>query len=385
MTTADARLFTPRFFVMCGYSFTVFLSAFMLLPTAPYRILALGGSTLAAGLFLGFLTYASALSAPFTGGLADRLGKRRLLVTCSLAIAAFSSAYAVVRDFRLMLGLVLVHGVFWSGLLASSAAYLTDLLPDTRRAEGIGYWGLSTVAAIAIAPAMGFWLYGFGWPTVCATAAALNLVMTAIAWALPESGRARAGVHGLVEWPILAASFTLFLYSFGYGALTSFIALYAESNGVTPKALYFPVLSAVIIGTRPFSGPLADRIGYQKVLLPALGLIVVGLAVLSYRGTRPWLVVSAVVFGVGFGAAYPVFAAYVLRHVDPSRRGAAFGSILAAFDTGIGTGSIATGWIIREVGFRAAFGTAAALATLSAPYFLFSERRLRRRPPGAPR
>ena len=56
------RLFTPRFFVMCGFSFTVFLSAFQLLPTAPFHILALGGSTVAAGLFLGFLTYASALS-----------------------------------------------------------------------------------------------------------------------------------------------------------------------------------------------------------------------------------------------------------------------------------------------------------------------------------
>ncbi len=60
---------------MCGFSFTVFLSAFQLLPVAPYRILALGGSAAAAGLFLGFLTYASAASAPLTGGLADRSGR----------------------------------------------------------------------------------------------------------------------------------------------------------------------------------------------------------------------------------------------------------------------------------------------------------------------
>jgi hypothetical protein len=68
---------------MCGFSFTVFLSAFQLLPTAPYRILELGGSEVAAGMFLGLLTYASALSAPITGSLADRLGKRRMLVVCS--------------------------------------------------------------------------------------------------------------------------------------------------------------------------------------------------------------------------------------------------------------------------------------------------------------
>src|SRR5262245_14451331 len=68
------RLFTPRFFLMCGFSFTVFLSAFQLLPVAPYRILALGGSAAAAGLFLGFLTYSSATTAPLTGSLVDRLG-----------------------------------------------------------------------------------------------------------------------------------------------------------------------------------------------------------------------------------------------------------------------------------------------------------------------
>ena len=65
MAAPDDRLFTVRFFTMCGFTFTVFLSAFQLLPTAPVRILQLGGTTFAAGLFLGFLTYASALSAPF--------------------------------------------------------------------------------------------------------------------------------------------------------------------------------------------------------------------------------------------------------------------------------------------------------------------------------
>ncbi len=90
------RLFTPHFFVMCGFTFTVFLSAFQLLPTAPFHILDLGGSTFASGLFLGFLTYSSAFSAPLTGALADRLGQRRILIVSSLALAAFSIGYAVI-------------------------------------------------------------------------------------------------------------------------------------------------------------------------------------------------------------------------------------------------------------------------------------------------
>ena len=66
-----------------------------------------------------------------------------------------------------MLALVFVHGVFWSGLLSASAAYMTNLLPERRRAEGIGYWGLSTLAALAVAPTIGFWIYRRGWLWLC--------------------------------------------------------------------------------------------------------------------------------------------------------------------------------------------------------------------------
>src|SRR3954471_7887113 len=226
--SAPHRLFTPGFFLMCGFTFTVFLSVFQLLPTAPFHILALGGSTFASGLYLGLLTYSSAFSAPLTGSLADRWGSRRILITSSLTIAAFSVAYAVLPGYRVMLGLTLIHGVFWSGLLSASAAYLTSMLPERRRAEGVGYWGLSSVAAIAVGPSVGFWVFQFGWTTLCLFAAALNLIMAAIAWHLPPqtltSDVARAGKRGILEWRVLVLSFTLFLYSFGYGGITSFTA-----------------------------------------------------------------------------------------------------------------------------------------------------------------
>ena len=117
----DDRLFTPRFFVMCGFSFTVFLSALQLLPTAPFHIHDLGGSTAASGLFLGLLTYSSAFSAPVTGALADRFGRTRQLLVCSLAIAGFSVLYAVAPTVPLLLVLVPLHGIVWSGLLSASA------------------------------------------------------------------------------------------------------------------------------------------------------------------------------------------------------------------------------------------------------------------------
>jgi len=378
------RLFTPHFFVMCGFTFTVFLSAFQLLPTAPFHILDLGGSTFASGLFLGFLTYASAVSAPLTGALADRFGQRRILIVSSLALAWFSIGYAVIQDYRVTLALVIVHGIFWSGLLSASAAYMTHLLPEHRRAEGIGYWGLSTVAAMAVAPTMGLWIYKRGWVWLCIVGAILNLVMAGIAWNLRGNGAAQAPVvsrpgrrGGLLEWRVLVVSVSLFLYSFGYGGITSFTALYADANGVTPKSIYLTALAIVVLFTRPLAGRLGDRFGYKRVFVPCLILICLGLGLLAVGGTRGWLIASAVVFGVGFGTAYPVYVGYVMQGVDADRRGAAFGAILAAFDTGVGTGSTSMGYLIQHYGFAVAFGVAAALSALALPYFLAADRLVR--------
>ncbi len=380
MRPAD-RLFSPRFFVMCLFSFTVFLSVFQLLPTAPFHILDLGGSTFASGLFLGLLTYSSAFSAPLTGALADRVGQRRVLITSSIAITCFSLLYGVISDYRWILALVVIHGIFWSGLLSASAAYMTNMLPEHRRAEGIGYWGLSTVAALAVAPTLGFWIYRHGWWWLCGVSAGLNIIMAIIALQLDPSPPApahRPAPGGrLLEWRVLVMSVTLFLYSFGYGGITSFTALYADANQVRPKAIYLTTLAVVILCTRPFAGRLGDRLGYRRVFVPSLLLISVGMACLAVGGTRPWLIASAVIFGAGFGTAYPVYVGYVLRDIGAGRRGAAFGAILAAFDTGIGTGSTAIGWIIQHHGFRAAFGTAATLSVLALPYFLLVDRRFR--------
>ena len=375
MSSGD-RLFTPRFFVMCGFSFTVFLSAFQLLPTAPFHILDLGGTTFASGLFLGFLTYASAFSAPVTGAYADRIGQRRVLVVSSLALAAFSAAYAVITDYRLVLALAVVQGIFWSGLLSASAAYMTHMLPERRRAEGIGYWGLSTMAAIAVAPTVGFWIYRFGWVWLCVLAGVLNLVMAGIAWSLtehpaPEGTPAR---RGLLEWRVLVISLTLFLYSFGYGGITSFAAMYADASGTSPKGIYLTALALVVLCTRPFTGGLGDKWGYRRVFIPCLVMISVGLACLAIGGTRFWMVTSAIVFGIGFGTAYPAYVGYVMQDVTADRRGAAFGAILAAFDTGIGTGSTSMGWLIDRFGFSSAFAVAAAISALALPYFLLIDR-----------
>jgi MFS family permease len=207
----------------------------------------------------------------------------------------------------------------------------------------------------------------------------LNVLMAAIALTLHEPAIEQRPVSsrtGMLEWRVLALAVTLFLYTFGYGSITTFSAVYAEAIGVVPKSIYLTTLGVVMLLTRPFSGRLADRLGYRVVLVPSLGLIAIGLVLLTLADSLAALVISASFFGLGFGTAYPVFVAYVMRDIIEARRGAAFGAVLAAFDSGIGAGSIAVGWLIQRFGFPTAFGTAAALSILALPYFVLIDRQL---------
>jgi MFS family permease len=367
---------------MCGFSFSAFLAAFQLNPTAPFRILALGGSESVAGMFLGLMTYASAVCALFTGALADHFGKRRVMVVCSFAAALFSFSYALITSVPLMLVVAAVHGAFWSGMLSSVGAYLGDIIPAHRRAEGMGYYGVSTVIALAVAPAVGLWLYHYGWAAVCICAGVIDLVMTYIAWSLPATDVPRdtpLSLRGSIEWQVLALSGTLFLYYFGYGGVASFVALYATVNHVTPPGIYFTMFAASAVVTTLFAGAMGDKFGHTRVLVPALVLIAVAYGILALGGTRPILIVSGLIFGLAFRSAYQLFTAHVLHMVDASRRGAAFGGIISALDTGVGTGSIAMGWTIDHYGFSAAFTLAAILAALAIPYFLIANRLVMRR------
>lgn len=390
MSGTPDRLFTPRFFIMFGYTFTVFASVFQLLPTAPYRVIAIGGSTAVAGLFHGFLTFSSASSGPLTGVLSDRIGHRPVLIAVSLILAVFSISYAFIDDYRLMLAVVVVHGVFWSGLLAASGAYMTATIPPARRAEGISYWGLATVIATGTAPVLGFWVYRHGWPALCFEMAGLNVLMAIIAWALPDDRRMehtavpafawpenlRAFIREHVEWRVAWLSITTGTVSFGYGAITSFSALFADALGVSPKSLFLSVMAIAMIFSRVVVGRGLDEIGPRRVLLSCLPTPAIGLLLLAMAHSAVSVAAAALIFGGGFGLVYPSFTSYVLQHVPSRRRGAAFGAMLAAFDMGIGAGASLFGVATAAYGFRPALVGAGVLAAFSAPYFLIAERRL---------
>jgi predicted MFS family arabinose efflux permease len=299
----------------------------------------------------------------------------------SLILAGFTLSYTFITDHRLMLALVIPHGIVWSALLSAQGAYMTQTVPESRRAEGISYWGLSSIFAVAGAPSLGFWIYRFGWDALTIELTVLNLLMAVVAWRLPDDRAANHHEvehppHYAIEWRVLLLSATMAMVSFAYGALTSFSSLFADALTVRPRSLFLTGMAGAVLTGRLTVGRSLDRVGYRRVLLrciplPALGVLVLAAA----QGTGTFLA-SAVIFGAGFGLMHPSYTAYVMAHVSPLRRGAAFGAMIAAFDTGIGSGSSAMGWLVHHFGYRWGFGAVALVAALSLPCFLLAEKRL---------
>jgi MFS family permease len=363
------------------YAFVTFFSAFQLLPAIPLRIRELGGSKAEAGWFLSVYTFASAFSAPVMGSIADHFGRRRFLITASILFVAFSAAYGVVLHLPLLFLIGAIHGAVWSGLMASSSAIMSDYIPESRRTQGMAYWGLSSSSAIAVGPAVGIWVFfHFGWTTLCIelTSVSLMMVLGALLLRTEETRpvNRRLAVSDAWDWRVIATTLTLAVASFGYGGMTSYAAIIAIERHITPPAIYLTTYAISLVLFRVCFSHLGDRIGPKRMLYPGLVTIPIAFAWLGIAHTRWEMIASATLFGIGWGALYPAFVTIILGSTNPARRARTFGSIVWAFDTGIGLGSFVIGVIGEHYGLTNAFLVAAALSCLAIPIFGFTSPRL---------
>jgi len=380
--TPSQPLFTPRFAGLWAFAFVAFFSAFQLLPVNPFRILQLGGSTAQAGWFLTAYTFASAFSAPVMGTIADHVGRRRALIVASAAFIGFSLAYGVIVKLPLLLVVGAIHGSLWSAILASASAIMSDLIPEARRAQGMAYWGLASTSAVTIAPAVGLWIFHFGgWKALCIEMASLSVGMVIGGLLLPVTDTPRSAENKLTigeawDMKVTRAALSMTMIAFGYGGITSYAAIYAIQNHVTPVSIYLTAMMASIIIVRLSTAHLADRYGPLRILYPAFALMPIAFVVLVFAHTRWQMIASAFLFGAGFGWMYPAFVTFMLTKTDPTRRARTFGSMVWAFDTGIGIGSFLIGSIGQHFGLSTGFAVAAAISCLSIPVFVLSIRRM---------
>jgi MFS family permease len=376
-------LFTGKFISLWLFQFGTFFSAFQLFPVIPLRIMGLGATKGAAGLFLFVYTLSSAFAAPVMGSIADHVGRRRMLIVASTLFVFFSLAYGVVPWLPVVLVIAIAHGAIWSSILSAASAIMTDFIPVSRRTEGLGYWGLAPTAAIAVAPAVGLAVYRFGWLTLCVEIAALSAFMTFWATRLPtvdqpKANAARPKLRELWDFGVVKTTLSLAVMSFGYGGITSYVAILSLERHIHPESLFFTVFAITIVVVRIVTGRIGDRFGPKVLLYPAFVAMPIAFFVLAAAQTRSQMVGAAILFGLGLGASFPAFMTFVVANTDEQRRARTFGSVIWAFDTGIGLGSLFIGFLGQRRGLGFAFNVAAALACLSIPIFVATSRQLAR-------
>lgn len=380
-----SKLFTRHFVLVFAITFITFFAAFQLFPTVPLRLLDLGASIAESGRFMTAFTAGSATGALFTGPLGDRVGQRRMVVFCAIGYGLFLGVYGLLHARWAFYALAFPHGVVWSGLLTATMATLGHVLPADRRADGMSLYGLASPGGVIFGPIVGLATYGrLGFPLMTAVLAAMFVVLGVLSLSLPPDReiQERRPAFQLPGKELLAPCLVFFATALGYGALGTYTAQEAIKQrfpplfGVLPTDAAF--LSCMAVGmvlmriymTRRGFGPKPTR------MLPRMLLVAgAGLALLAFMpGGAGRHAFSALLYGAGYSMVHTLLNAHVLEITHPDRRGAAFGTTLFSFDSGIGIGSFliggVIGWGCRHLGangYRLGWAAAALFAFAALP------------------
>jgi MFS family permease len=252
-----------------------------------------------------------------------------------------------------------VHGVGLSSYITASYAYVADIAPSHRRAEAVGLFSAAYALALVIGPVIGFWLIaslGFQQMFYVTT----GLYLTALAISLLAKERRPATEIRRQAWSLrsgivcveaLPVAWTMFCMGMGIGTLTTFIAIFAQSRGIQNPGYYFMVQAVALLISRTFTGTLADRYGRSVVIVPGFILMSASLALLPWAQGFAWFVLSASLYGFGFGSAQPAAMALLIDRIQPEKRGLAISTFFTGFDGGISVGAMLLGLVSQYWGF----------------------------------
>lgn len=358
------------FLKVCVSTFCFYVSFQLILPVVPLYAAELGGREAHVGLIVGVFAFAAMLVRPLAGWLADRVGRRPLVLLGPAVFAAASLVYPVVGGITALLALRLFHGVGMGLGPTAATVVVADLAPPERRGEAMGVFSLTMSGGLAFAPYLGIELVRrAGFTSTFLVSAAFAGVAIGLGWLLPETrpAAARARRPPLSPRQLFAAAalypavMVVALYA-TFGGIVSFLPLFAERAGLGNPGLFFTVFALAVVAVRPGAGLLADAVGRRLVIVPSLGVAGLGLVALGRADGPAWLVVAAVLYGVGFGAGQPALMAMTTDRVAADARGRAMGTFFTAWELGISAGSTLLGICASSLGYPAMWYAAAAVA-----------------------
>lgn len=391
MSTANvrARLWTRDFLLICLTNLAVFTGFQMLMPTMPVYVQSLGGSETMMGLVIGIFTLSAVAVRPLVGWALDTVGRKAVLVL-GLALFVISALlYGWASSVAFLLGIRLLHGFGWGFSTTAAGTVAADVIPPERLGEGMGVFGLAGTIAMAVAPAMGLYMIGrFSFVLLFSVSAALAitalLLAVPISYRLPHfADRAAQPRAAFFEPSAVRPGLVTLLTNTTYGAIVTFLALYAAGQGIANIGPFFTIYAITLALTRPLCGLLMDRRGFDVVVIPGLVCVGVAMVLLSASRHLGMFLLAAVFCGLGFGAVQPGMQALTVRGLPPYRRGAANSTLYMGFDLGIGLGAIIWGGISQAVGYATMYLMAAIPAALALLLYLIIGRQQGRRPDGS--
>ena len=179
------------------------------------------------------------------------------------------------------------------------------------------------------------------------------------------------GFHSLIEVKSLPLSINVLFTSLPYGGLVSFVALYAAEAGVQNAGLFFLIFAGGIAISRIFAGKIFDKFGPKNLFLSGIVLLIIGLPILALFKNPYGFFISAAILGIGNGIIFPVSQAMINNMVLINRRGVANSTLFLAFDLGIGSGMILTGFLADKISLSNTFLLSSAICILGLIYALF--------------
>ena len=378
MSQIKKSIFRGNFVLVFFASLLMFTAFYIMLPTLPVfltRELKIDeGQT---GLILAVYTLAALLIRPFTGFMIDRFGRKIFYISSLLLFAIIFAGYPLAGVFTLMLVVRFAHGLVWGVATTTGSTLIVDIVPATRRGEGIGLYGLAMTIPMALGPFTGLQLtLGNNYTLMFLFAGALAfagfLLTLLIKYpVLPTSGKVIFSFRSLLESSSLPVTFNLLLINISYGGLVSFISLYALKTGIGNTGLFFIIFASGITLARIYMGKIFDRHGPKVLAVTGILFFIVGHVILGIMLNKAGFLVAAFLLGLGSGVIFPTFQAMVNNLVPPHRRGAANSTLFSGLDLGIGLGMLVTGFLAHSIGLPHTYLIYGALNLVALFFFWF--------------
>lgn len=348
----------------------VFTNHIMSLSTFPFYIQSLGGTEAVAGICVAAFSFVAVIIRPFVGWWLDNGVRRAALVAGLVLMGLAPLGYVFVPVLSVAIAIRMVHGVGLSFSNSTTATVASDVICRPRFAEGMGYFGMATALASAIAPALGLSLMeGFGFNVLYAVAAViagLGLVLFAFVRAPKvDVSKKKLDLRTIINRDSLPATVTMLIFMFTFGALENFVAIFASEASLPSGSIYFLVMSAMLLLVRITLGKLVDQRGEAFFVYSCNAAMLVAFLLLAFVPNAVTYILSAVLAGYAFGGLEPSLRSMAVHTSTEETRGSANSTFLCGYDIGYGLGGGIAGSLITGLGYSAMWSIVSLACVLS--------------------